>query len=55
MSVQQQGYYRAPTLWGNRVIFISEDELWSVSLSLENPCAHRLSTGIGVASNPAFQ
>ncbi|MCP4923750.1 MAG: peptidase [bacterium] len=54
MSVQQQGYYRAPTLWKDQIVFVSEDEMWSICLGSEGACAHRLSTGIGVASCPAF-
>ena len=54
MNTQQQGYYRYPTLYKNHVVFISEDELWSLNLNSPSPCANRLSTGLGIVSNPSF-
>ncbi len=47
-----QGYYRHPTVFENRVIFVSEDDLWDVSIN--GGYARRLTSSPGNASNPHF-
>ncbi len=46
------GYYRQPTVFNDRVVFVSEDDLWEVSL--DGGVARRLTSGKGAASYPAF-
>jgi tricorn protease len=51
------GYYRQPTVFEDRVVFVSEDDLWEVSLGApdENTgIARRLTSGKGAVSYPAF-
>jgi len=38
------GYYRFPTIDNSKVIFVAEDDLWSVTT--DNPKAIRLTTNI---------
>ena len=45
-----QGYYRFPTIFNNKIIFVSEDDLWSVNL--DNSKAFRLTTNISEVSSP---
>ena len=47
-----QGYYRYPTIYGDRVIFVSEDDLWTVST--KGGIARRLTSNLGPVSNPMF-
>ncbi len=47
-----QGYYRFPTVWGDRVVFVSEDDLWEVPA--EGGLARRLTANLGAVSFPAF-
>ena len=44
------GYYRFPTINHNYIVFVSEDDLWSVTL--ENPSAIRLTNNISQISTP---
>lgn len=46
------GYYRQPTLHGDTVVFVSEGDLWRVSL--QGGAATRLSSHPGTESNPAI-
>src|SRR5690242_19953299 len=46
------GYYRFPTIHGDNVAFVSEDDLWCVSTSGGE--ARRLTSGLGSAANPAY-
>ncbi|MBI2421804.1 MAG: PD40 domain-containing protein [Candidatus Hydrogenedentes bacterium] len=46
------GYYRSPTVHDSTVVFLCEDDLWSVPLS--GGMARRLTTSVGAAANPCF-
>lgn len=46
------GYYRQPTVYRDRVVFVSEDDLWEVPL--EGGVARWLTSGKGAASDPFF-
>jgi tricorn protease len=49
---QSAGYYRFPTIHANRVVFVCEDDLWSVDL--QDGLARRLTTNPGVALHPSL-
>lgn len=46
------GYYRFPTVSGNQIVFVSEDDLWTVPTS--GGLARRLSSGLGKTRWPAL-
>ncbi len=46
------GYYRYPTIHGDRVAFVSEDDLWTVPASGGE--ARRMTSGVGMASHPSW-
>jgi len=46
------GYYRHPTIHGDTVIFVTEDDLWSVSI--DGGVARRLTANPGTVSFPIF-
>ncbi len=46
----QHGYYRHPTIAGDQIVFVSEDDLWSVPST--GGVAHRLTANPGAASFP---
>jgi len=46
------GYYRHPTLHGNTLVFVSEDDLWNVPL--EGGTARRLTASLGATGAPHF-
>lgn len=46
------GYYRYPTIAGDTVVFVSEDDLWTVPA--HGGVARRLTSGLGMASFPAL-
>ncbi len=48
--MSEQGYYRWPTVAAGRVVFVSEDDLWTVPPS--GGVARRLTAGKGEASRP---
>lgn len=45
-----QGYYRYPTIAGDRVVFVCEDDLWSVEAA--GGTAHRLTASFGTCTFP---
>ncbi len=46
------GYYRFPTLHNQQVVFVSEDDLWTVPTG--GGLARRLTSGLGSASSPTL-
>ncbi len=50
MNESRQGYYHHPTVQGEQVVFISEDDLWSVALGGGIP--RRLTSNLGTVSSP---
>ena len=46
------GYYRFPTIHGDRIVFVSDDDLWSVGDTGGIPC--RLTANRGSVSHPAL-
>lgn len=48
--MSNQGYYRYPTIHGDTVVFVCEDDLWTVPAS--GGVARRLTSGLGEASTP---
>jgi tricorn protease len=50
MTAARQGYYHHPTVQGDHVVFICEDDLWSVSLAGGIP--RRLTSNLGIVSYP---
>lgn len=46
------GYYRFPTIHSGRIVFVSEDDLWSVDAS--GGKAERLTSNLGEVSYPCF-
>src|SRR5579862_6688455 len=50
--MKTQGYYRFPTIHNNTVVFVSEDDLWTVFAG--GGIARRLTSGLGSASHPAL-
>jgi tricorn protease len=47
-----RGYYRHPTISGDRVVFVAEDDLWSASTT--GGYAHRLTANPGMVAFPRF-
>lgn len=47
-----QGYFRFPTVFGEKVVFTSEDDLWEVPL--KGGMARRLTSGLGTFSRPMY-
>ncbi|MGH8912565.1 MAG: hypothetical protein ACRDVD_08635, partial [Acidimicrobiia bacterium] len=46
------GYYRHPSIHDDRIVFVSEDDLWEVAT--EGGRAHRLTANPGPSSYPAY-
>src|SRR5580704_16127394 len=49
---QNQGYYMQPSIGGNEIVFVSEGDLWHVSLA--GGIAHELTSHVAPASHPAI-
>jgi len=52
MTEYQSGYYRLPTIQCDRIVFVCEDDLWSVSIQGGIP--RRLTANLGAVSHPAL-
>lgn len=51
-KVGNVGYYRNPTIWKDKLVFVADDDLWMVSL--EGGKAERLTSGGGEVNDPVF-
>lgn len=49
-AAQEQGYYRSPTLHGQRVVFVCETDLWTVDAA--GGAARRLTANVVEATSP---
>ncbi len=50
--MKRDGYFRNPTVWKDKLVFIADDDLWEVQLS--GGKAERLTSGIGESNDPCF-
>lgn len=46
------GYYQRPTISGNKIVFVYEDDLWLKNVADKDPNATRLTSNPGRASDP---
>src|SRR5262245_27129947 len=49
---ESSGYYRHPTIHGEKIVFVSEDDLWAVAAS--GGVARRITANPGICSFPVF-
>ncbi|HEY8893633.1 MAG TPA: hypothetical protein VIM79_02420, partial [Niastella sp.] len=52
LHAQQKGYYRAPAISQNTVVFVAESDLWKYDLATGN--SSRITTNGGVETNPVI-
>jgi tricorn protease len=52
MAAKNPGYYRYPAICDDTIVYICDDDLWSVSLQGGLP--RRLTNGFGLSSHPVF-
>ena len=50
--MSKSGYYRFPTITDQTIIFVAEDDLWTVAR--DGGVARRLTAGVGEVSHPAL-
>ena len=50
--MKENGYYRYPTIHNDTVVFVSEDDLWTVPA--QGGVARRLTSGLAEASYPCL-
>ena len=53
MPKVDQGYYREPSIHGDSIVFVSDDDLWSTNTE-ETSNAVRLTSNVGRVSSPRF-
>jgi tricorn protease len=52
LTLSKQGYYRQPSLHQDKIVFVSEDDLWEVSA--EGGIANRLTASLSECSSPSI-
>jgi tricorn protease len=52
MASQIKGYYRYPTICGDKIVFVAEDDLWLVQAA--GGSARRLTANLGAITHPFF-
>ena len=53
MPKGDKGYYREPSIHGNSIVFVSDDDLWLANIG-EASNAARLTSSVGRVSSPRF-